>query len=135
MLETLLPSLASFLAHFVLALVLLVSFKFVYALITPHDEWALIRNNNLAASIGFAGAILGFALALAGVISNSINLIDFAMWSIVALIAQLTAFAIVRFVFMPQVVSRIEQGEISAGVMLAVTSVAVGLLNAACMTY
>jgi putative membrane protein len=135
MLDVLLPTLGNFLAHFVLALVLLIVFKFVYAFITPHDEWALISNNNLAASIGFAGAILGFALALAGVISNSVNLIDFAVWSVVALIAQLTAFAIVRFVFMPQVVSRIEQGEISAGVMLAVTSVAVGLLNAACMTY
>ncbi|GAL04316.1 membrane protein [Photobacterium aphoticum] len=52
-----------------------------------------------------------------------------------ALIAQLIAFAILRFGFMPKIVERIEAGEIPAGILMAAVSVSVGLLNAACMTY
>ena len=78
---------------------------------------------------------LGFSLALASAASNSVSLIDFAIWGFVALIAQSIAFLIVRFIFMPKVVERIKQNEMSAGIMLGGTSVAVGLLNAACMTY
>jgi putative membrane protein len=54
---------------------------------------------------------------------------------VVALIAQLIAFLVVRFLFMPKIVQRINDNELSAGIMLGGTSVAVGLLNAACMTY
>ena len=53
----------------------------------------------------------------------------------VALVAQTLAFLIVRFVFMPKIVSRIENNEVSAGVILAAVSISVGMLNAACMTY
>jgi len=61
--------------------------------------------------------------------------LDFATWGVVALIAQSLAFLVVRFIFMPKIVSRIIANEISAGVMLASTSIAVGVLNAACMAY
>ena len=37
--------------------------------------------------------------------------------------------------FMPLIVQRIEKDEISAGVILATINVAIGLLNAACMSY
>jgi putative membrane protein len=50
-------------------------------------------------------------------------------------IAQSLAFAILRFSFMPKIAERINNNEVSAGVMLASMSIAVGLLNAACMTY
>lgn len=126
----------SFGLYFSGALVALVMFKFVYVMITPHDEWRLIKEDkNAAAAIGFGGGIVGFALALSGAISNSVSLIDFMIWAVVGLCAQSLAFAVVRFVFMPAIVKRIEEGEISAGIILAAISVAVGLLNAACMTY
>ncbi|WP_226660939.1 DUF350 domain-containing protein [Microbulbifer aggregans] len=122
--------------YFGLSMVLLVAFKFLYTLVTPHDEWKLIREqNNTAAAIGFGGAVLGFAIALGGAASNSVSLVDFGTWALIALVAQIIAFAIIRFLFMPQVVSRIEDGEISAGVMLAATTISVGVLNAACMSY
>jgi len=40
-----------------------------------------------------------------------------------------------RFTFMPKIAERIQNNEVSAGVMLGAMSVAVGLLNAACMSY
>lgn len=132
----LLTGILRFSAYFGISLVLLVAFKYLYALVTPQDEWKLIREDkNTAAAIGFGGAILGFAIALGGAASNSVSLVDFATWALIALIAQLLAFAIIRFLFMPRIVSRIEDGEISAGVMLAATTISVGVLNAACMSY
>ena len=125
-----------FALYFSVAIAMLLVFKWVYALITPHDEWKLVKDEqNTAAAIGFIGAILGFSLALASAASNSVSLIDFVIWGVVALIAQSIAFLIVRFIFMPKVVERITNNEVSAGIMLGGTSAAVGLLNAACMTY
>lgn len=132
----LLTGILHFAAYFGLSLVALIAFKFLYALVTPHDEWKLIREEkNTAAAIGFGGAVLGFAIALGGAASNSVSVLDFATWALIALVAQLLAFAIIRFGFMPRIVSRIEEGEISAGVMLAATTISVGVLNAACMSY
>jgi putative membrane protein len=132
----LLTAITHFGMYFGLALVSLIVFKFLYTLVTPQNEWKLIKENkNTAAAIGLSGAILGFALALAGAASSSVSLIDFATWSGVALAAQLVAFFIVRIFFMPKIVQRIVDNEVSAGIMLASTNIAVGLLNAACMSY
>ncbi|KLV09815.1 MULTISPECIES: DUF350 domain-containing protein [Photobacterium] len=131
-----LAGLGSFLLYFSLSLVFLLLFKFVYVRFTPHDEWKLVKEEqNIAAAIGLSGSIIGYCLAIAGAASNSVGLIDFALWGIVALLAQMLAFWILRFGFMPRIVERIEAGEIPAGIMMAATSVSVGLLNAACMTY
>ncbi|MCJ8338181.1 MAG: DUF350 domain-containing protein [Pseudomonadales bacterium] len=128
--------LLDFAIYFGVSILLLLTFKFVYTLITPHDEWKLVKEEqNTAAAIGFMGAVIGFSLALASAASNSESLIDFVVWGLVALVAQTIAFAIVRFIFMPKIVQRINDNEVSAGIVLAGTSVAVGLLNAACMTY
>ncbi|WP_243464956.1 DUF350 domain-containing protein [Photorhabdus temperata] len=57
------------------------------------------------------------------------------MWGVVALLAQIAGFFMVRVFMMPKIVSRIENNEIPAAVVLAAVSISVGLLNAACMTY
>jgi putative membrane protein len=133
---TLTASILSFASYFGLSLVLLVVFKYVYAFVTPHDEWKLIKEDrNTSAAIGLGGAVVGFAIALSGAASNSVSWIDFLTWGVIALVAQILAFAVVRFAFMPKIVVRIEAGEISAGVMLAATNLAVGVINAACMAY
>lgn len=128
--------LLNFAAYFSTALIALLVFKYVYTLITPQDEWRLIRDErNLAAAIGFSGAVIGFSIALHGVITHSVSLLDFTIWAGVALIAQLLAFAVVRFLLMPDLVRRIQEQELSAGVMLCSVSVACGILNAACMSW
>ena len=137
--ETIMNSLAgldNFALYFGLSIVFLFVFKLVYALVTPHDEWKLVKEEkNVAAPIGFAGAIVGFAIALGSAASNSVAIVDFIIWAVVAIIAQSLAFALLRFTFMPKIAQRINENEVSAGVMLAGMSIAVGLLNAACMTY
>lgn len=133
---TSLSGLTSFALYFAVAIALLLAFKFIYAFVTPHDEWQLVKEEqNVAAATGFSGAIIGFSIALASAAANSVSLLDFAIWGVVALVAQILAFMILRFVFMPKLVQRIKDNEVSAGIMLGGLSIAVGLLNAACMTY
>ncbi|WP_416305419.1 DUF350 domain-containing protein [Neptunicella sp. SCSIO 80796] len=133
---TSLSGLGNFALYFISAIILLFVFKILYAFVTPHDEWKLVKQDkSAAAAIGFGGAMVGFSLALASAASNSTHLIDFIVWGAVALIAQLFAFALLRFTFMPKIAERISNNETSAGIMLAAMSIAVGLLNAACMSY
>ncbi len=132
----LITSILHFGSYFGMSLLFVVIFKYVYKFVTPHDEWQLIKEEqNTAAALGFGGAVVGFAIALSGAASNSVSLLDFATWGVVALVAQSLAFWLFRFGFMSRVAQRIEANEVSAGIMLAATNIAVGLLNAACMTY
>lgn len=133
---TSLSGLGPFLLYFSLSILMLLLFKWVYVLVTPYDEWKLIKEEqNLAAAIALVGAFVGFSLAVASAAANSVSLLDFAVWGLIALIAQLLAFVLVRLVFLPKITTRINEGQVSAGAVVGGLSVAVGLLNAACMTY
>lgn len=126
----------AFAMYFGVAIVFLLTFKFAYSMATPQQEWDLIKNQkNTAAAIGFGGAVIGFALALASAANSSAGPVDFAKWGAVALVAQLLAFWLVRIFLMRDIQKRLEENETSAGVILGATSIAVGLLNAACMSY
>ncbi|MGP8304550.1 DUF350 domain-containing protein [Vibrio sp. YIC-376] len=132
----LLAGFPNFLLYFSVSIVFVLAFKFVYIKLTPYDEWHLIKEEqNTAAAVALSGAFLGYCLAISGTAKNSVSIIDFMVWGVVALLAQLIAFGIVRFILMPKVSEQIENNELPAGIVLAAVSVSVGLLNAACMTY
>ncbi len=129
-----LVTLPDFALYFICALILLMLFLLVYTKLTPQHEWRLIREGNAAAAISLTGATLGFALPLASAILNSQSLLDALVWGAVALILQWGAFAAAR-ILVPQLPERISRGENAAGITAAGLSLAIGLLNAACMTY
>jgi putative membrane protein len=135
--NTLLASVAGFpefISFFLLAIVLIALFCRFYTWITPQDELALIKENNSAAAIAFAGALIGFALPLSSAITHSLSLADCAIWGAIALIVQVLTFAVVRFT-LRQLPERISKGETAAGIFSAGCSIAIGLINSACMTY
>lgn len=137
MLETTLTSLAgvpAFLAYFILAIVLVLIFIRLYTWVTPHDEMALIRENNSSAALAFGGALIGFSLPLSSAITNSLSLLDCALWGAIALIVQVLTFFVLR-VSLKQLPERITQGETATGVLSAATAISVGFINAACMSY
>lgn len=137
MLESTVSSLAglpAFLGYFALAVALLLAFTFLYTRVTPHDELALIRANNGSAAVAFGGALIGFSLPLSSAITNSLSLLDCAIWGAVALVVQVLTFLVLR-VLLKQLPQRIEQGEMAAGTFSAAVAITVGMLNAACMTY
>ena len=129
-----LTTLPSFAAFFAAAIVLLAIFVALYMFVTPHRELRLIQEGNVAAAVSLSGAIIGFVIPLASAIQSSVNLLDAAMWGFVALLVQILTFLLVRLL-MPRVVHHIETGELAPAVTLATISVAVGVLNAACVTY
>ena len=94
---------------------------------------ALIRENNMAASLAIGGSLLGFCIPLASAITNSGSLADVAVWGIVALLVQILLFYIVRLPI-PKISERIEKGEMASGLWLGGASLAGGVLNAASMT-
>ena len=131
---TSLQGLPSFLAYFAAALVAEAVFLAVYMAVTPHHELRLIRGGNPAAAVSLGGAVLGFTLPIASIVAHAASVVDFAVWALIALVAQLVAFFIV-VLLLRGLADRIEQGSMAAGTALAFASVAIGVLNAACMTY
>lgn len=126
--------LPNFLAYFGTAVVLTAAFLVLYTAMTPVKEWSEIKAGNSAAALSLSGALLGFALALGSVISNSQSLLDMAAWGLVALVVQLVVFGVVRL-GNAGLVRRIGEGSLAHGILLATASVSAGILNAASMTY
>ena len=122
-----------FIAYMSTAITLTLFYVFVYIRVTPHPEIKLIRENNLAASLAFAGSLIGFCLPLASAISNSFSLMDCVVWGVVALVVQIVVFYLVCLPI-PKISARIEKGEMASGLWLGVSSLAGGILNAASMT-
>lgn len=124
-----------FIVAFGLACLFLAIFKRVYQVSTPYDERALIAQGNMAAAIALGGAIIGFALPLASALTVTVDPIEFAAWALLAGVIQIIASLIVRRFVVRDMVERIESGNIATAVYSASTSIGVGLLNAASMTY
>jgi putative membrane protein len=129
-----LSGLPAFLAYFGIAIGFTLAFALAYTLITPHREWALIKANKPAAAVAFGGSLIGFALPLSSAIAHSVGLLDCAVWAAVALLTQVLTFFALRLIIdgLPQ---RIAADEVATGILVAAASIAVGLLDAASMTY
>jgi putative membrane protein len=132
---TSLATLPGFITHFLAGLVLLGAAIFVHVKVTPHDEMALLRRGNTAAAVAFGGTVLGFAIPLHSAIAHSANLVDAAVWGVVALAAQLGAwFAVARLLGSTHAEAMEEEGAMARAVVKAAVAVAVGALNAGAMS-
>lgn len=120
--------------YFVAALGFLLVFCVVYDKATPYDELKLVREGKIAPAISFGGAIIGFVLPLHSAITHSVGFIDMLVWAFVAMVVQILVFSLVRIIF-KDLVNQIEDNQTAAATLLAFLSVAIGVLNAASMTY
>ncbi|WP_309627129.1 DUF350 domain-containing protein [Brevundimonas sp.] len=119
--------------HLMVTFGLLAAGAVIYALLTPWKEISLIRQGNAAAGVAFGGVLLGLAIPLAVSMSVSTSVADIALWGLATLVLQLLAFRIVDLVLtgLPQ---RIQEGEISAAVLLVSAKLATALILAAALT-
>ena len=129
-----LAGLPAFLLYFGFGLVLFGLFAVLYSRITPHREFALIAQGNLAAAISFSGALLGFVLPLASAIVHSVSALDMLAWGVIASLVQVVVYFIVSRL-VPGCSAAIEAGKVAPASLLAAVSLATGLLNAAALTY
>jgi putative membrane protein len=120
------------LVYFGIAIVATVVFVAIYVTVTPHREFKLIRQGNIAAAVSLGGALLGYIIPLAKAVSQSESMMDMLAWSAVALVAQLVAYGISRLI-LPALSSDVHEGKVASGIFLAAMSVGIGLLNAAAM--
>lgn len=133
MVQGYLSGLPAFFAYFLTGMVLVGIFTAAYVRITPHDEFALIRQGNCAAVPALLGAVIGFMLPLTSAMRHGVNWIDFVIWAVIAACVQIAAFYTARWM-MPDVATRIGGGEIVGGVWAGGIAIVFGMLNSASMT-
>lgn len=131
---TSLATLPGFLAYLVAGIVLLSAAMVVYMKVTPHDEMAMIRAGNNGAAITLGGAMIGFVLPIASAFSHSINIVDAAVWSVVALVVQIGVFFVTTRLLGKDWKAAMERGETAGAILKAAVAISVGLLNAACLS-
>ncbi|PVZ16258.1 MULTISPECIES: DUF350 domain-containing protein [unclassified Pseudomonas] len=122
-----------FIVYIAVAAVLFALFQFIYTRITPHREFALIRDNNVAAAVALGGSLVGFALPASNIIAYSVSVLDFTVWVLIAALVQLLAFGATSLV-VKGLSARIARGELAAAIYSAAVAISIGLLNSACMT-
>jgi len=122
----------NFIAYFVFGAVLVALFLFLYARLTPHREFALICEGNSAAAVALSGGLIGFVIPLASVIAHSGAIVDVVVWGIVAMVVQLGGFLAARSI-LPRLPQAIESCNVADAIFLAALSLALGILDAACM--
>lgn len=123
----------AFILYFVVAIALLALFLYIYSRLTPYREFTLIGEGNTAAAYSFSGAILGFCIPLSSAIAHSVSLTDMIIWALISFAIQFSVYLIVRVIF-PTIARDIQADQVSKGIFLGVLSVAVGIINAACMS-
>lgn len=131
---TSLATLPGFLLYFVTGVVLLVLAMAVYLRVTPLDELGMIRAGNAPAAIMLGGAMLGFAMPIASSFAHSQNIVDAAVWALVALAVQIGVFFAVARLLGGAWKAAMERGEVAGATLKASAALAVGLLNAACLS-
>ncbi len=127
-------TLPAFVAYLALGVLYFVAFVVTYIWITPQREMALIRDGNLAAAISLGGAAIGFVQPLTSAIAHSVNLLDLALWGLVAWAVQLLTHFILRLI-VRDLREKIEADVRSVALFVAVVAICVGAINAAAMTY
>ncbi|MBY4609288.1 DUF350 domain-containing protein [Rhizobium sp. 9T] len=126
--------LPAFLGYFAVGLAAYAVFAVIYTFLTPQKEVQLIRAGNLAAVTAFLGALVGFSLPLASAAANSVSIVDYIIWAVVGILAQILAFYIANFT-MTDLHEKITADNIAAGIWGGGIALVIGILNAACMTY
>lgn len=108
-------------------------FFVVYTRTTPIDEVAQVRAGNSAAALSLSGALVGFSLTVASGILHNSALLAFVAWSGGAMVVQLAVYAVFSRL-LPGVKDQIEAGNVAMGGLLGAISLAVGAINAACLS-
>jgi putative membrane protein len=127
------PGFLSFIVYLFTAILLLAAFMFVYSFTTPYNEFRAVRDDNVAAAVAFSGAILGFIFPLMAAIFYTHSILEMAKWAAITGVVQMVLF---------QVLHRlngcghcIRERKVAPAILLASMSVAVGMLNAMCISY
>ncbi len=119
-----------FLIYTGVAGIMLVCAIILYILLTPWRELALVKDQNMAAGVALAGAIIGLAIPIAASLATSTSLIGLVIWGVVALLLQLITYRITDLL-LRDLPGRIRQDEVSAAIVLVAAKLASAMLLSA----
>lgn len=123
----------NYLIHLLLAAVLLIAFFIIYTRVTPYNEVLLIRQGNQAAALSLGGAILGFSATIASSLMHTADYQQFFAWAFGAMVVQLLAYLVTtRLLRMSK--DQIESNNTAFGGLLGAIALAIGAINAACIS-
>lgn len=128
-----LSTLPYFMAYFGSAILLAGGFLAAYVAITPHKEFALIREGNTAAAFQLVGTFIGWTIPMAVVIGFSHHLMDMMIWGVVSLVTQLLIFFVISQILFRGIEDRIRDNCNASGLFIGGAGVAFGILQAGCM--
>ena len=121
------------LLHFGLTLAMLALGAVIYVMMTPYHEIELIRDGNIAASISFAGVLVGLAIPLAFAMAASVNAMDIIVFGAVTIVLQLLAYRLTDLI-LRDLPKRIVDGEIGAAIALVGIKLGIAAINAAAVS-
>ncbi len=133
MLASYLPPLIAYLSYLACGIAMLVVFAVIYIKVTPYDELALVRDGCTAAALSFGGALIGFSLALASSALHVNRLEYFLIWGALAGVMQILVYVCLTRCIkeMPQAIM---ENNVAVGALAGSVSLAVGVINAGCLS-
>jgi putative membrane protein len=116
--------------HTGVTLLILVAAAALHSVLSPAKEIGHIREGNHAAAVSFGGVLLALSAPLAVSMLASSNLEELALWGGASALLALILFRIIDVIFagLPQ---RVQEGEVSAAVLLVAAKLAAALILAA----
>ena len=97
------------------------------------DSFAGIDNFLVYLSVSLAYLAV-FVVPLSAAVQHSVSLVDMAIWGLIAMLVQIAAFVVAKLMI-PSITQDIPANKGAQGFFLGCLSLAVGVLNAACMSY
>ncbi|KDP88043.1 membrane protein [Cupriavidus sp. SK-3] len=122
----------AYLIYILASFAMLGLFLLVYTRITPHREFELIRQGNVAAALSLGGAVLGFSLTLSASIQHNTAFSMFVLWGFGAFVVQVLAYVLVARA-LHGVSEQITADNRGMGALMGVVSLSAGIVNAACL--
>ncbi len=72
---------------------------FVYVKLTPHDEFKLVSQGNMAAAIHLSALIISLSLPLAACLIHKVSIWDVVIWGTLSVTLQLFLFRLTDLIF------------------------------------
>ncbi len=102
----------------------------VYSILTPYKEITQIREGNSAAAVAFGGVVIALSIPLAASMAASTSFGEIILWGGATILLQLIVSRLIDFL-LTGLPARINEGEISAAVLLVAAKLAAALILAA----
>ena len=117
---------ANFILYLGLGSVILYVFSQIYIRVTPYNEITEIKAGKKAPAIALVGAMVGFTLPLLVMSFVGVDLIDYLVWSVIAMVVQLLVFKLLYWMLPGEVLADNQ----AAAILFAGSSVCVCAINA-----